>query len=470
MSFLALRTTVGIMFFCGAIAYADTLTVAVIELQGKNMSQQHASILTDKLQSELFEHSAWKLMEREQVAEILKEQGFQQTGCTSKSCAVEMGQMIGVGYLVTGSVGKLENVYYISLRMVDVAHGSIEKSVDAEIVGSMSRVLREGIPTLARQLAGIDASAQTETGDTRDKETENEYVLDDEAYYGKTKHSLLNIAGDGASAHSQQQTRKDSESTDTRVLNDSVYYGKKTHTSNSIAPRSGEKPQNPVQEVSGSDKNEGNTNKSGRKRLLSGFKAGYSGSDYYSMAMMDSGWNIDAGNGFHFGGVMLYSFSSDIYIQAEMLFGSRDGGYARSGNMYSMDDSLFMLQQQYVRIVPALRLDLPTGVIKPMVMLGPVFSFITSSEIRTDIYLPDVAAVQLDARERKFEFGIRAEGGIAVLLGGLQAVGTIGVDVGLTPVLVKDSDDMYSVDLDENPLMDMRALELFVAGTIILPL
>ena len=48
--------------------------------------------------------------------DILKEQGFQQTGCTDASCAVQAGQLLNVKYMIIGSVDRVGNIYSITLK------------------------------------------------------------------------------------------------------------------------------------------------------------------------------------------------------------------------------------------------------------------------------------------------------------------------------------------------------------------
>ena len=71
-------------------------SVAVLEFEGKNVSVAEASALTDRLRNELFQMGQFKIIERGQMDEILNEQAFQQTGCVSSECAVEVGKMLGV--------------------------------------------------------------------------------------------------------------------------------------------------------------------------------------------------------------------------------------------------------------------------------------------------------------------------------------------------------------------------------------
>ena len=56
------------------------LVIAIIDLEGRGISALEAQTLTDRMRSELVSTGAVTIVERGQMAEILDEQGFQQTG------------------------------------------------------------------------------------------------------------------------------------------------------------------------------------------------------------------------------------------------------------------------------------------------------------------------------------------------------------------------------------------------------
>ncbi|SVE23050.1 uncharacterized protein METZ01_LOCUS475904, partial [marine metagenome] len=51
------------------------------------------------------------------------EQGFQQTGCTSEECAVEVGQLLGVQNMIGGSIGRVGETFTLDVRMISVQSG-----------------------------------------------------------------------------------------------------------------------------------------------------------------------------------------------------------------------------------------------------------------------------------------------------------------------------------------------------------
>jgi len=70
------------------------------------------------------------IIERNQMGKIFREQGFQRTGCTDISCAVEAGKMLSANKILVGTVMKFGNSIIITGRIVDVKEGVAEFSHD----------------------------------------------------------------------------------------------------------------------------------------------------------------------------------------------------------------------------------------------------------------------------------------------------------------------------------------------------
>ena len=78
-------------------------TAAVLDFEGSGITIQEAQVLTQRLGSELVQTKALIMVERNQMSEIMEEQGIQQSGCTSQECAAEIGNILGVQKMITGS-------------------------------------------------------------------------------------------------------------------------------------------------------------------------------------------------------------------------------------------------------------------------------------------------------------------------------------------------------------------------------
>ncbi len=146
--------------------------IAVLEIGG-SISDEESSVLTDKIINVLISDYNHSVIERSMMKEILKEQAFQMSGCTNNECAVEVGQLLGVRKMVTGTVGKIGSLFSISLRLVNVSTGKIEQTAAIEIKGSIEDVLVQGIPDAVKGLTdgmGIKSTIQTKSeGEDRGK-------------------------------------------------------------------------------------------------------------------------------------------------------------------------------------------------------------------------------------------------------------------------------------------------------------
>jgi TolB-like protein len=132
-------------------------TLAILDLDAQGVSRVEAGAVSDALRNAMAELKEYTVVERGQMQEILKEQGFQQTGCTSSECAVEAGKLLGARYLVVGGVGKLGETYVLNVRVVDVQTGVVVRVSSEKIRGKIDDILTMAIPVVAAKLCGYDA-------------------------------------------------------------------------------------------------------------------------------------------------------------------------------------------------------------------------------------------------------------------------------------------------------------------------
>jgi len=134
--------------------------IAVLELEGNGISKSDILGLSNRLRSELFRTNKFIVVERSAMETILQEQGFQQTGCTAADCAVEMGQLLNVEKMVSGSIDFVAGIYSINLRMIEVATSKIVLSVTEDCDCDLKTLLTKTMSTVAYRLAGLEAPVQ----------------------------------------------------------------------------------------------------------------------------------------------------------------------------------------------------------------------------------------------------------------------------------------------------------------------
>jgi hypothetical protein len=128
----------------------------LLEFEGRGISQLEAKTLTDRLMSEMVNTDAVIMVERNQMEEILNEQGFQQSGCTSSECAAEVGALLGVQNMVSGAFGKLGSSYTIDAKMFSVETGATIRTVSKTYKGPVDNLLTV-IEVVGWEIVGLKA-------------------------------------------------------------------------------------------------------------------------------------------------------------------------------------------------------------------------------------------------------------------------------------------------------------------------
>ena len=162
---------------------AQKRNYAVIGLKNaEGVTAGEAEIIADRLRIELFNTGAASMMERDQMQDILSEQGFQQTGaCTDEACMVEIGQLLGVERLISGSIGKLGSMFLLNFRAIDVQTAKIIAVVSKDITGGIEDVVKL-LPSIARELvaaAGPKKPVETPTEEVKEPEKKEPEVVEE---------------------------------------------------------------------------------------------------------------------------------------------------------------------------------------------------------------------------------------------------------------------------------------------------
>ncbi len=129
-------------------------TVAVVDFEGRGISSLEAQTLTDRFRTAVATTGVVRLVERRMMAELLDEQGFQQVGCTSDECAIEVGQLLGVEYILGGAIGKVGETFTIDARMISVETGITERVKELTYEGKVDGLITE-IQILAYHMVGV---------------------------------------------------------------------------------------------------------------------------------------------------------------------------------------------------------------------------------------------------------------------------------------------------------------------------
>jgi len=146
----------------------DLPTVAIMEFEPSGMSATDASNITSRFGYELSKTNRFRITERQMMEEILKEQQFQLSGCTSSECVIQVGQLLSVKYMIAGEVSKTFDLYSLHVRIISVESGEVIAQVIEDYEGSARDFITGTVRNAALKLAAearISSSSSGSSGE-----------------------------------------------------------------------------------------------------------------------------------------------------------------------------------------------------------------------------------------------------------------------------------------------------------------
>ena len=137
------------LIFANVLFSEEKFNVAIMQFETVNLSPIYGQMASDFFRAEIVNANLFNVIERDQVQQILEEQRFQLQGLTDPNTAVKMGKLLNVQKMFIGTISKLEDKYYITMRLVDIENGKIIYSdkIKSETVHTL--------PEKAKELAGM---------------------------------------------------------------------------------------------------------------------------------------------------------------------------------------------------------------------------------------------------------------------------------------------------------------------------
>ena len=151
------KSLYSILLFIALLVGQNTKpTVAILDFEGQGVDASEVQTLSERMRTEIGNTKAVRLIERKAVEKIMMEQGLQQSGCTTDECAAEVGQLLGVQFMISGSIGKMGKSYTIDCKMFSVETGETVRTKSATHKGDVSGLLTE-MEILAWEIVGLNA-------------------------------------------------------------------------------------------------------------------------------------------------------------------------------------------------------------------------------------------------------------------------------------------------------------------------
>jgi TolB-like protein/TM2 domain-containing membrane protein YozV len=152
-----------LLIFSGTGVFAEEgktfLAVLDLEIVG-NVPQDLKIPLSESIREGLFRTGRFRVIDRNNMDRILKEQGQQLSDCSSSECAVQVGRLLGVQKMVTASLSRVGNIFVISAQLINVETGEIEM-IASDRCPCQTDELLPSVDRVSDRLAGTPAAEKT---------------------------------------------------------------------------------------------------------------------------------------------------------------------------------------------------------------------------------------------------------------------------------------------------------------------
>ena len=129
-------------------------SAAVMGIDSKGVIQDAASV-SYMVRLELEKTAMYSLMDKYDVADIVKKNNIDIETCLSKTCVVAAGKSLSVDKMITGSVERFGEKIVISLKVIDVKTEAVEKMNTTEYL-NLQPELQRMISVSVKRLVGIE--------------------------------------------------------------------------------------------------------------------------------------------------------------------------------------------------------------------------------------------------------------------------------------------------------------------------
>ncbi|MBI4370564.1 MAG: hypothetical protein HY547_10095 [Elusimicrobia bacterium] len=141
------------------------LQVAVIDFVGQGVSEIEANAVTEFFRNAVVNANAFRMVDRGNMEKILTEQKFQQTGCTTEECAVQIGKILNVEWMFSGSVSFLSDTYYLTVRLMEVQTSELiaSRGSEAKSVSGLKSAANNVAQRFIKSLKPVKPESKPET-------------------------------------------------------------------------------------------------------------------------------------------------------------------------------------------------------------------------------------------------------------------------------------------------------------------
>jgi len=127
--------------------------LAVLDFNSVGLSPEQAREATQALRSALENEQNHPVYNPDKMFVIMGQKGYaREIVCTDDSCIIELGGVLGVETMVSGVVGKVSDIFSLSLWMLDVTTGKVLTTIMENYRCEYGEFLDSKIPDVASRI------------------------------------------------------------------------------------------------------------------------------------------------------------------------------------------------------------------------------------------------------------------------------------------------------------------------------
>ena len=151
--------------------------MAILDFDGQGVDAIDVQTLTERMRTEIGNTNAVRLIERKAVEKIMwKNRAFNKRDVPVMSVLL-VGQLLGVQFMVSGTIGRMGKKYTIDCKMFSVETGETVRAKNATFEGDISGLLLE-MQIMAWEIAGLEAPGSLKLKRAGSETTRTLAVLD----------------------------------------------------------------------------------------------------------------------------------------------------------------------------------------------------------------------------------------------------------------------------------------------------
>ena len=167
-------------------------TLAIMNFDSSGISEDVYNVLYNKLWNDIDSIGVFIMVEQHQVYDVLEKYNYDRPECTTRACAIEMGRLVGVKNVITGSFASSGDSTSVQAELIIVRGDSTQFSSAGQHVGKIDGLIPH-VQIAALQLSGMKPSDALliKAGLLKENVEENKFIKFLKSWFNKVKSFIF---------------------------------------------------------------------------------------------------------------------------------------------------------------------------------------------------------------------------------------------------------------------------------------